>query len=111
MRNRMQIRTLAALAVALVATAPLCAAAAEKFPGRPVRIVVGFQAGGGTDIAARVIAQKLTDALGVSSFGPFGQVADFTGGSFVKVGESGQIQASGLSGAAVEPVCSTMPAP
>ena len=66
MRNRMQIRTLAALAVALVATAPLCAAAAEKFPGRPVRIVVGFQAGGGTDIAARVIAQKLTDALGVS---------------------------------------------
>ncbi len=52
-----------------------------------------------------------SDALGVSSFGPFGQVADFTGGSFVKVGESGQIQASGLSGAAVEPVCSTVPAP
>ena len=51
-----------------------------------------------------------SDALGVSSFGPFGQVADFTGGSFVKVGESGQIQASGLSGAAVEPVCSTVPA-
>ena len=29
-------------------------------------MVVGFQAGGGTDIAARVIAQKLTDALGTS---------------------------------------------
>jgi tripartite-type tricarboxylate transporter receptor subunit TctC len=42
------------------------ATAAEKFPARSVRIVVGFQAGGGTDIAARVIAQKLTDALGVS---------------------------------------------
>src|SRR3954467_11953034 len=42
------------------------AASAQNFPSRPVRIVVGFQAGGGTDIAARVIAQKLTDALGVT---------------------------------------------
>ena len=43
--------------------------------------------------------------LGVSSFGPFGQVSSFTSGSFTKVGVSGQIQASGLSGAAVAPVC------
>ena len=51
-------------------------------------------------------------ALGVSSIGPIGQVADFTSGSgtFDKVGLSGQNQASGLSGAAVEPVCSTVPA-
>jgi len=42
------------------------AAEAQNFPARPVRIVVGFQAGGGTDIAARVIAQKLTDALGAT---------------------------------------------
>jgi len=46
-------------------------------------------------------------ALGVSSFGPFGQVSDFVDGSFTKVGTSGQIQASGLSGAAVAPVCPT----
>jgi tripartite-type tricarboxylate transporter receptor subunit TctC len=39
---------------------------AQKFPVRPVRIVVGFQAGGGTDLAARAIAQKLTDNLGSS---------------------------------------------
>lgn len=39
---------------------------AQKFPVKPVRIVVGFQAGGGTDIAARIIAQKLTDAVGGS---------------------------------------------
>ncbi|MEO7728780.1 MAG: tripartite tricarboxylate transporter substrate binding protein [Burkholderiales bacterium] len=55
---------LAALAAAVAL--PSMAADAQKFPARPVRIVVGFQAGGGTDIAARVIAQKLTDALGVS---------------------------------------------
>jgi tripartite-type tricarboxylate transporter receptor subunit TctC len=35
-----------------------------KYPDRPVRILVGFAAGGGTDVAARILAQKLTDALG-----------------------------------------------
>ena len=41
-------------------------AAAQKFPTKPVRIVVGFQAGGGTDLAARAIAQRLTDSMGSS---------------------------------------------
>lgn len=43
-----------------------CAAQAQKFPAKPVRIVVGFQAGGGTDLAARAIATKLGDSLGSS---------------------------------------------
>lgn len=39
---------------------------AQKFPTKPVRIVVGFGPGGGTDLAARAIAQKLGDAFGTS---------------------------------------------
>src|SRR4030081_3530287 len=35
-----------------------------KFPDPPVKIFVGFAAGGGTDVAARILAQKLTDAFG-----------------------------------------------
>ena len=35
---------------------------AERFPARPVRMVVGFPPGGGTDIMARIIAPKLTEA-------------------------------------------------
>jgi tripartite-type tricarboxylate transporter receptor subunit TctC len=40
------------------------AAAAAEFPDHPVRIIVGFGAGGVSDIAARVIANKMGDALG-----------------------------------------------
>jgi tripartite-type tricarboxylate transporter receptor subunit TctC len=39
-------------------------ASAAPYPDHPVKILVGFSAGGGTDVAARVMAQKLTDALG-----------------------------------------------
>jgi len=41
-------------------------ATAQKYPSKPVRIIVGFGAGGGTDLAARAIAQKLGDAFGTS---------------------------------------------
>ena len=61
----MQFRVCLPLA-AVAAAAFLSGAAAQPYPSRPVRIVVGFQAGGGTDIAARVIAQKLADALDVT---------------------------------------------
>src|SRR5215813_7896032 len=37
---------------------------AQDWPRQPIRIVVGFGAGGGTDIAARIVAQPLSELLG-----------------------------------------------
>src|SRR6478672_3993066 len=44
------------------------ASSAQNYPSRPVRVVVGFPAGGPTDAIARIVAQKLTDNLGQQFF-------------------------------------------
>lgn len=51
----------AGLALALLAQHP---AAAETYPTRTIRLVVGFGAGGGVDIVARLVAQKMQESLG-----------------------------------------------
>jgi tripartite-type tricarboxylate transporter receptor subunit TctC len=49
------------VALALAAAMPVLA---QEYPARTVRLIVGFPAGGGSDIIARLVAQKLTGALG-----------------------------------------------
>jgi tripartite-type tricarboxylate transporter receptor subunit TctC len=60
--SRSQFLRLAAAAAAL----PPSLARAQAWPARPVRIIVGFAAGGGVDITARLIGQWLSDRLGQS---------------------------------------------
>ena len=54
------MRTLFALIVAL----SILPAAAQTYPSKPVRIIVPFAPGGGSDFIARFMAQRLTDSLG-----------------------------------------------
>ncbi len=59
-------RAIALIAVAACASVALSNADAQRYPTKPVRLIVPFSPGGGTDIVGRQIAQQLTDALGES---------------------------------------------
>ena len=60
----MVVRALASLALCALAMAP--PAPAQTYPTRPVTIVAPYAAGGGADLIARLMAQKLTERLGQS---------------------------------------------
>ncbi len=57
-------KLVSATVVSLIALAGTQASAQDNFPSRPIRIVVTFAAGGGPDIMARIVAQKMTGNIG-----------------------------------------------
>src|SRR5207245_11511226 len=55
-------RTLAvAMAAAILGASALAQAPADKYPEKPIKIIVPFAPGGSVDILARVIGQTLTE--------------------------------------------------
>ena len=51
-------------AIALLAFTVCSLAAAQDYPSKPVRMVVGFPPGGGTDVVARILAPRFGELLG-----------------------------------------------
>lgn len=51
-------------ALAICASLSPSKSLAQSYPVKPIRIVVGFTAGGGTDVTARLVAQKLFEQMG-----------------------------------------------
>lgn len=76
---RTAIAGLTAIALGLVALAGSGGgrAAAQDFSGRPIRLIVGLAPGGGTDVTARLIAQRLSGSLGTNVY-----VENKPGGAF-----------------------------
>ncbi|CAM4076962.1 Bug family tripartite tricarboxylate transporter substrate binding protein [Bordetella tumulicola] len=60
------IRHAASLLAGALGSMAIAASAQAAYPDKPVHIVVGFSAGGTTDVIARIMAKELTQALGES---------------------------------------------
>ncbi|MEI6545533.1 MAG: tripartite tricarboxylate transporter substrate-binding protein, partial [Burkholderiales bacterium] len=63
--TRNAVRSAISLLAAAALTLPL-SAAAQSWPTKPIRLLVGFAPGGGTDVMARLLAQKMTESTGQS---------------------------------------------
>jgi tripartite-type tricarboxylate transporter receptor subunit TctC len=67
------------VALTLVLAALSSSASAQSLqPGKPIRMIVGLSAGGGTDVTARLIAQKMTQNTGMTVL-----VENKAGGNFI----------------------------
>jgi tripartite-type tricarboxylate transporter receptor subunit TctC len=59
-------RALAAAAASVLMAAMTGPARADDYPSRPIRMVVGYAAGGPTDVVARIVAKHMSENLGAS---------------------------------------------
>jgi tripartite-type tricarboxylate transporter receptor subunit TctC len=79
--KRLQLMLLAACGIALAAIqAPIPAQAQDKYPSKPVKILVPYGPGGATDIVARIVGEHLRDVLGQAFYvenkpGGYGMIA------------------------------------
>jgi tripartite-type tricarboxylate transporter receptor subunit TctC len=69
MNASLVMRAACIFAIAGAVAAPLCARSAQHdaerdYPSKPIRLLVGFPVGGGADVAARVIAPRMSERLG-----------------------------------------------
>jgi tripartite-type tricarboxylate transporter receptor subunit TctC len=59
----MQIFRLAKILALAIVCATTAHAQSADYPNRPIKMIVGFAAGGGTDVVARIMAQKMSEIL------------------------------------------------
>src|SRR4051794_11104163 len=60
------VRRACGIAIAIASLVATVSASAQQYPSRPVRLVVPYAAGGTGDIVARIVADRLSAALGQS---------------------------------------------
>ena len=52
------------LIATLAAALMIAASAAQSYPSKPVKLLVGFPAGGGLDVLARIVGQRVSEQWG-----------------------------------------------
>jgi tripartite-type tricarboxylate transporter receptor subunit TctC len=58
------MKRLGSMMAGIMGMSVILGAAAQNYPTKPVRVLVGLGAGGGTDLMARIVTPKLSEALG-----------------------------------------------